>query len=344
MGQLFHPAARIVGSHGYRIDGDRAVLNADIEWSPSARSSPRWALKLWARPVEVPGGLGPVLVAELPLLADAIEPGGAAHVEGFGIALPPAGRESYTMVLQLSSTTDATVHDEVAFGQAERFVQPRLQQAGVRREGDSLWLEAVAISNPRRADNLSGHLVLELWALAAPYRGGAFEGTRLASSALGRLAGQQAWNDVSVSTAAAPRPAQLEHVCLMLREWTEVGYVTRDYVEVSDEAAAQPQADAQAKPAATPEPAVTAQATLPAEPLPSVVSTPPQIVLSTPPKTGGVSINHASEAQLAAVKGLPKAVAKALIAGRPYPSLDGLLAVKGMGPKLLEKLRSSLSI
>ena len=46
-----------------------------------------------------------------------------------------------------------------------------------------------------------------------------------------------------------------------------------------------------------------------------------------------VSINKASESELAAVKGLPKAVAAAIVAARPLASLDELLK--------LEALRSS---
>ncbi len=61
-------------------------------------------------------------------------------------------------------------------------------------------------------------------------------------------------------------------------------------------------------------------------------------------EAGKVSINTASEAELAAVKGLPKAVAAAIVAARPFKQVDDLLAVKGVGAKLLDKLKGSLAL
>ena len=57
-----------------------------------------------------------------------------------------------------------------------------------------------------------------------------------------------------------------------------------------------------------------------------------------------VSVNKASEAELAAVKGLPKAVASAIVAARPFKTLDELVKVKGMGVKMLDKLKGGLSL
>ena len=56
------------------------------------------------------------------------------------------------------------------------------------------------------------------------------------------------------------------------------------------------------------------------------------------------SVNTASADELAAIKGLSKTVAKAIVAGRPYASLDELTRAKGMGEKLLAKLRQQLSL
>ncbi|MCP5340524.1 MAG: helix-hairpin-helix domain-containing protein [Sinobacteraceae bacterium] len=56
------------------------------------------------------------------------------------------------------------------------------------------------------------------------------------------------------------------------------------------------------------------------------------------------SVNTASADELAAIKGLSKTVAQAIVAGRPYASLDELTRAKGMGEKLLAKLRQQLSL
>jgi competence ComEA-like helix-hairpin-helix protein len=106
---------------------------------------------------------------------------------------------------------------------------------------------------------------------------------------------------------------------MMLREWAgPAGYVTRDYArfavsyvvpgEVPQDAAAAGEDETKKDEAAR------------------------------------VSINTASAAELAAIKGLNKTVAKAVLRGRPYESIDALLDVRGIGPKLLEKLRPLISI
>ena len=84
------------------------------------------------------------------------------------------------------------------------------------------------------------------------------------------------------------------------------------------------------------EPAAAAPAVAPV-----VVPAPAAVPADEPPR---LSVNRASEAQLSAVKGLSKALAKAIVAGRPYTSLDKLLDIKGLGPKKLEKLRELLKI
>ena len=64
---------------------------------------------------------------------------------------------------------------------------------------------------------------------------------------------------------------------------------------------------------------------------------------SSKAKPAAVSINTASAAELAAVKGLSKTVAAAIVAARPFAGIDELLKVKGLGPKLLDKLKASLT-
>ena len=61
-------------------------------------------------------------------------------------------------------------------------------------------------------------------------------------------------------------------------------------------------------------------------------------------KTEPVSVNKASSAELAAVKGLSTKQAEAIVAARPYKSINDVVKAKGMGAKLLEKVRGSLKI
>lgn len=59
---------------------------------------------------------------------------------------------------------------------------------------------------------------------------------------------------------------------------------------------------------------------------------------------GLVDINTAPREQLKAAPGLRPEWVEAILAGRPYASLDDLLHVKGIGPKTLEKLREHLTV
>ncbi|MCE1240055.1 MAG: helix-hairpin-helix domain-containing protein [Azonexaceae bacterium] len=62
------------------------------------------------------------------------------------------------------------------------------------------------------------------------------------------------------------------------------------------------------------------------------------------PAAGKVAVNSATEAEIAAVKGISKTLAKAIVAARPYASLDELTRAKGVGVKLLARLRSNLTL
>ncbi|MCG2710953.1 MAG: helix-hairpin-helix domain-containing protein [Candidatus Omnitrophica bacterium] len=57
-----------------------------------------------------------------------------------------------------------------------------------------------------------------------------------------------------------------------------------------------------------------------------------------------VDINSATDSQLRIIPGIGKVLSKMIIAGRPYKDINGLLNIKGIGEKTLEKLRPYLSI
>ena len=76
-------------------------------------------------------------------------------------------------------------------------------------------------------------------------------------------------------------------------------------------------------------------------------TTQPRAKKSTPVKTvaeAKVSINNATLDQLEAVKGMSQKLAQNIIAARPYTQLEEVLKVKGMGPKLLQKMHDLLSL
>jgi len=55
---------------------------------------------------------------------------------------------------------------------------------------------------------------------------------------------------------------------------------------------------------------------------------------------GLLDLNTATEKELQSIKGISPILAKRIIAGRPYKTVDDLLKVKGIGPKKLEKIRA----
>jgi len=57
-----------------------------------------------------------------------------------------------------------------------------------------------------------------------------------------------------------------------------------------------------------------------------------------------VNINTATSAELQSLPGVGPAKAKAIIAARPYTSIDGITKAKGVGPKTLERWRDLITV
>jgi DNA uptake protein ComE-like DNA-binding protein len=390
-----HSSARFSGSQGYRLEGDQAHLNANVTVDDTATWGSDWALQLWACGAgNGQGGLQGIKVAEVVVGCLAIP--GDSRLEGWATALPPAGQRAHSMVLALASGRHGLfdqIHDLAMFAEPENFRQPTLQgSVGYRFEQGQVELAVGAVANPRDASNVSGSLVLELWALPKAYEGGAFEGYHVAMADIGSIAGEGRLEGVQVTVPAALVPAGTWQLVLMLREWTAAGYVTRDYAnfaaplvvaDAAPEASAaeqEPVAETVAAEELVAEVAVTkepvakepvakepvakepvakepvAKEPVAKEPVakaavaePVKAAQPSEPAKAAAPKaepvaSGKISVNRASAAELAAVKGLTKPVAAAIVASRPYATLDDLLRAKGMGAKLLKKLRDQLSL
>ena len=341
------PSAQFAEVPAYQLDGDWATLHANVQIPALQETANGWALQLWACAAgEAPELENGIKVAELVFHPNGT---GACHVSGQTPAMPPAGQADRTLVLALVSGTEGhlnTLHDSAVVAESARFEQPRLEGHIDFIPGlHSAALEVAAIVNPRGADNLSGTLALEVWSMDSAYLGGSWIGTPVASLVLGQLHGKSDWLNVNHQVSAA-LPANPGHLTLMLREWTTSGYVTRDFRELQAPVAEVPATIEEEACAPVAAPAETEATPIPAIATPQAKPTARTKVTTAVPtgSDSSVSVNHATEHQLIAVKGLGVAVARGIIAHRPYVKLDDLCRVKGMGPKLLDKIRGQIKL
>ncbi len=239
-------------------------------------------------------------------------------------------------------------------------------QCGYAVNGNQIVINVDEIANDRDEFNVSGTLSLELWALDHVYQGGDFYGYCMAGTELGVVNGQYCLRNSHRELEFQPPPAGTWTLVLMLREWENGSFVTRDYLnffepytvqefrpavtlpeggnvievrfrETNQQSATPPVTleepkvrppNAEPQPAATPDPApVKARAKNKAKPEPKPVS-----------------INRASQSELAAVKGISRKVAEAIVENRPYRRLDELLEVKGLGKKAIAKLEGRITL
>jgi DNA uptake protein ComE-like DNA-binding protein len=57
-----------------------------------------------------------------------------------------------------------------------------------------------------------------------------------------------------------------------------------------------------------------------------------------------VDVNRATRHELSALPYISDAVAQAIVEGRPYSSVEDLLRVKGIGPKILDRIRPHVKV
>lgn len=335
------PLARLGPTHGYRFDGDSVHLRATFEHVLPAAHELSWSLQLWACP-EVPVSavrLDGHLVAEawLPPLAEVDDT--TMDFDVLAAATPPAGSAEWVMVLVLASAQEDRfdhIHDFANYPERERFALPRMPgKVGYCIESGRVRLEVEAIENPRSARNISGTLALELWALRAPYTGGNFEGVALAGVSVGTLAGAERWSALEFELPCTMPPNGNWHVVLMLREWVGTAYVTRDYTTFAEPLTLLP--------AETVAPAPKKNETkIPPAPAEAPKKTSRKSAAAV--RTGKVDVNKSSVDEIAAIKGMTRALAEAIVAGRPFGAMEDLLGVRGIGEKRLAGLRGSLTV
>jgi Protein of unknown function (DUF2934) len=223
---------KIGGTHGYRIDGDTASLNADLAIVHEGIPGEGWALQLWACEHPYEGGLlRGTKVAEVALPSPRGSP--TLPLEAETYANIPASRQEYCMVLVLASGEQGTferVHDFANYPKRERFVVPYFEGAvGYTLDEDGgVVLELERVHNPRPGGSLSGSMTLELWALPEPYSGGALDGVMVARADLGQIGGQYTLEPVRLHASFSPPPPGTWQIALVLREWTAAGFATRD--------------------------------------------------------------------------------------------------------------------
>ncbi|KEA62118.1 hypothetical protein ADIMK_3779 [Marinobacterium lacunae] len=366
-------AIRFNGHVEYRIEGDWAQLAADLcVDDPQQLENQRLSLQLLASPEPIdPQAPQGTRVAELPLTQSVF----TGFLQDQALALPPAGDSDFTMAMALVGQTEdgkVQVHDCAVFNNRQLFAQPRIQgRVDCQLHDTSVSLSIDVIANNREADNRSGSLSLELWALNAPYTGGDFTGFPLASTELGTLDGQCEWRDCSFALDLIQPPVGEWALALMLREWTPAGFVTRDFrqlpslvreapiaaekiaVETQPMAefiAIEPTEAEQAVAAKAATEAVQADAALAEKKAPKKAAKAVKKPATKADKKKAekveeaVSINSASAKALSKVKGLSPRLADAIIAERPFSSVDDLQKVRGIGARMIARLRELLTL
>ncbi|MDD5321941.1 MAG: helix-hairpin-helix domain-containing protein [Methylococcales bacterium] len=232
---------------------------------------------------------------------------------------------------------------------------------GYEIQNDQVIINISEIANYRELENISGTLSIELWALDKPYTGDEFNGLALAGTPIGELFGQHSLNNCLYNLNFQEPSAGTWYLTLMLREWTETGYFTRDYVNFalpyivsSSPTILRNETDnvinvsfsGNKKTLAT---AAVEKSNSPATTAAEKTSSPATAKANNPDKAKAqnetaISLNSASVKDIVSVKGISSKLAENIDAARPFESLDEVLKVKGMGPKLWKKLRDFFTL
>jgi len=220
---------------------------------------------------------------------------------------------------------------------------------GYQINGNKVTLTIAEIANNRDNGCISGTLAVELWANTLPYQGGDVNGQILASTCIGELYDQHFLADCRYELDFLQPTEGTWLISLLLREWTDMGYITRDHVNFSVPyvVAKQPviarQEESNIINISFPEHKKTS-----AKPGAKKTDVASQAAIAEKTADNShdklLSINEASVKEIAAIKGVSRKLAENISAERPFGSFDALLKVKGMGPKMLEKIRNFIKL
>ncbi len=216
---------------------------------------------------------------------------------------------------------------------------------GYAIHGDKVTLTIDEIANNRNSGCISGTLAVELWATSLPYPVADMASQVLASCSIGELYDQHYLAHCQYELDFLQPTEGTWSVSLLLREWTETGYITRDYVNFTA-----PYVVANPPVIARQEASNIINISFPENKKSPIKPDAKANHAAIAEKTTGNSspnrlpINAASVNDIAAIKGVSKKLAENISAERPFTSFDALLKVKGMGPKLLEKIRNFIEL
>ncbi len=235
--------------------------------------------------------------------------------------------------------------------------KPTQLASGIRLEGTPsiamgfgrVQLDMPAIMNNRAEGNISGTLRIELWDLDAPYSGGDFNGEPLAGFTVGTLTSGYCYPACEYDLINLTFSNQAERPVVMLREWNGASYDTVAFCEIADRTEKVAAPVKKAAPVARTETPKTEQPKAKATPktAPKAKAEAKSVAKKSAKKKGSIeliSINDASVADVAELKGVSEKLAAAIVAGRPYTSPNELLRVKGMGVKLLTRIKDSIKL
>lgn len=212
---------------------------------------------------------------------------------------------------------------------------------GFHIDGDRITLTIQQINNHREISNLSGTLAVEL----RGYRQDGIEAV-LASTTIGQLSGQHYVPNCEYDLIFTAPDAGQWQLALELREWDGSNYMLIDsqpfdvpYVATWQPTIVEPTISQTSK-----ENVVNIDEAPSSHVAHTIKSKKSAKQEKSNENSELISINQSSLEELTSVKGMPKKVAKEIVEKRPHTSWDALLKIKGMGPRMLKKLKKALKL
>jgi hypothetical protein len=221
--------------------------------------------------------------------------------------------------------------------QASQNTNLSLQGCGYRIENDRILIFVHRIENNRSEENLSGTLRLQLCAFLQGSDNRTTD-TILASTTIGEIKGQHFLGDCYYDLIFQQPPVGSWSLALQLSEWNGFDYTLCDsvyfenrYESVSPSCDPAHIANKQQEDAQAPTPKTPAK-------VENIKKN------ATGCDDGYLAINKSKVDKLLKVKGVPKKVLEKLVAERPFQSEKAILNIKGMGPSMLKKILTAITV